>query len=141
MNEDGVRYPGNAGARRLRRATGARAGTTPLGLLSCAITAEVGASLAMQAAVEHPWWYLVVVLGYGVGFVLLVRILKSGTAVGVAYGIWAASGVALTALCAALLFGHTLSGTSVGGIALIVVGVVLVEWGAQAGHRRIGQEL
>uniref|UniRef100_UPI003F589A36 hypothetical protein n=1 Tax=Mycolicibacterium iranicum TaxID=912594 RepID=UPI003F589A36 len=55
--------------------------------------------------------------------------------------IWAASGVALTALCAALLFGHTLSGTSVGGIALIVVGVVLVEWGAQAGHRRIGQEL
>uniref|UniRef100_UPI003F584B33 SMR family transporter n=1 Tax=Mycolicibacterium iranicum TaxID=912594 RepID=UPI003F584B33 len=57
-------------------------------MLSCAITAEVGASLAMQAAVEHPWWYLVVVLGYGVGFALLVRILKSGTAVGVAYGIW-----------------------------------------------------
>lgn len=101
-------------------------------LLACAIAAEVGASLAMQAAVEQPLWYGAVVLGYGVGFALLIRILKSGMPIGVVYGIWGASGVALTAALAAALFGQTLSIANVAGIVLIVAGVILVELGSQS---------
>ncbi|OZC87706.1 QacE family quaternary ammonium compound efflux SMR transporter [Rhodococcus sp. 05-340-1] len=101
-------------------------------LLCCAIVVEVGASLAMQAAINEPAWYVLVVLGYTAGFLLLVRILKLGMAIGVAYGIWGASGVALTALLAALIFGQRLTTTSTLGLALIAAGVVIVEWGSQA---------
>ncbi len=112
----------------------------PLQLLACAILAEVAASLAMQAAVDQPCWYMAVVVGYAIGFVLLVFILKSGMAIGVAYGIWGASGVALTALSAALLFGQTPSAITIAGIALVAVGVIMVESGSQRAQRSITQE-
>nr|WP_218680267.1 SMR family transporter [Rhodococcus qingshengii] len=104
-------------------------------VLAVAIAVEVGASLAMQAAIHAPLWYVVVILGYGTGFVLLVRILKSGMPIGVAYGIWGASGVALTALFAALMFDQPLTVTSVAGIALIAAGVMTVEWGSQVARK------
>lgn len=103
-------------------------------LLLTAITAEVAASLAMQAAVDQPLWYVLVVAGYAAGFGLLIAILRSGLPVGVAYAIWSASGVALTATLASFLFDQSLSVLSVGGIALIVVGVGLVELGRPKGH-------
>mgnify|MGYP002651715953 CR=1 FL=1 len=112
----------------------------PLQLLACAIVAEVAASLAMQAAVDRPWWYVAVVIGYAIGFILLVLILKSGMAIGVAYGIWGASGVALTALSAAFLFGQIPSATTIAGIALVAAGVIMVESGSQRAQRSIAQE-
>ena len=119
------------------RATSTRGVSTRPGkgawlLLACAIAVEVGASLALQAAVTQPWWYSAVVAGYGASFALLVRILRSGMAVGVAYGIWGASGVALTAVLSAVVFDQGLSIANVCGIGLIVVGVLLVEVGSQA---------
>jgi len=102
--------------------------------LSAAIVSEVTAALAMQAAVAQPSWYILVVAGYLTAFACLIHVLKRGMAVGVAYGIWGASGVALTALMAAVLFGQALSGTGIAGIALIAVGVLLVEVGSQRAH-------
>lgn len=47
-----------------------------------------------------------------------------------AYGIWAATGVALTAVLARLIFDEPLSLTMVFGILLIGAGVLLVEVGS-----------
>lgn len=103
-------------------------------LLLFAIAAEVAASLALQAAVDQPLWYAVVVTGYAIGFVLLIAILRSGMPVGVAYAIWSASGVALTATFASFLFAQSLSPLSVAGIVLIVAGVCCVEVGRPKGR-------
>jgi small multidrug resistance pump len=99
--------------------------------LSGAILLEVAAALSMQAAVLDAGWYALVVIGYLGAFVLLVQVLKAGMAVGVAYGIWGASGVALTAILAAILFGQALTGVMILGLVLIVGGVLLVEIGSQ----------
>ncbi|GAA1493071.1 DMT family transporter [Curtobacterium herbarum] len=99
--------------------------------LASAIVAEVTASLALQAAVDHPGWYALVVVGYLVAFGMLVLVLRRGMGIGVAYGIWGASGVALTAVLAAVLFGQALTLVMGIGITLIAVGVLLVELGSQ----------
>jgi small multidrug resistance pump len=49
---------------------------------------------------------------------------------GVAYGIWAAAGVALTAIAGRLLFQERLTWVMSLGIVLIIGGVLLVEVGA-----------
>jgi len=53
--------------------------------------------------------------------------------VGVAYGIWAAIGVVLTAVMGTVLFGELLGPVQIVGIGAIVVGVLLVELGS---HKR-----
>jgi small multidrug resistance pump len=53
--------------------------------------------------------------------------------VGVAYGIWAACGVALTALLAAVVFGDPLTWTMGLGVVLVIGGVLLVELGSHPG--------
>jgi small multidrug resistance pump len=103
-------------------------------LLGGAILTEVTAALALQAAVDAPGWYALVVAGYLAAFGFLTRVLKAGMAVGVAYGAWGASGVALTALGATVLFGQPLTGLMTLGLVLIVAGVLLVELGSQRAH-------
>jgi small multidrug resistance pump len=103
-------------------------------LLGGAILTEVTAALALQAAVDAPGWYALVVAGYLAAFGFLTRVLKAGMAVGVAYGIWGASGVALTAVGATVLFGQPLTGLMILGLVLIVAGVLLVELGSQRAH-------
>jgi hypothetical protein len=56
--------------------------------------------------------------------------LNEGLGLGVAYGIWAAAGVALTAVASKILFKEPLIPVMMGGIALIIGGVLLVELGA-----------
>ncbi|WP_445444632.1 DMT family transporter [Clavibacter sp. km3a] len=102
--------------------------------LTSAVAVEVTASLALQAAVDAPGWYVLVVVGYLSAFVCLTRVLKAGMAIGVAYGIWGAAGVALTAVMASVLFGQPLTGVMVVGLVLIIVGVLLVELGSQRAH-------
>jgi small multidrug resistance pump len=71
----------------------------------------------------------VVVPGYVISFVLLSLALREGMGIGVAYGIWTAVGVALTALLSRSLFAEPLTRTMLVGLALIVAGVVLLEAG------------
>jgi small multidrug resistance pump len=74
-------------------------------------------------------WYVAVVAGYLIAFSLLAVALTLGLPIGVAYGIWAATGVALTAILGRVLFREPLTALMLGGIALIIVGVFLVELG------------
>ncbi|GAA1004059.1 cation transporter [Acrocarpospora pleiomorpha] len=75
-------------------------------------------------------WFIVVVAGYLAAFVFLTLALDGGLALGIAYGIWAASGVALTALASRILFHEPLTRVMGFGIGLIVTGVLLIELGA-----------
>jgi small multidrug resistance pump len=102
-------------------------------LLIAAIVTEVAATLSLRASQDHRAWLVVVVIGYAVAFVLLALVLREGIAVGVAYGIWGASGTALTALLAAAIFRDALTWPIAGGIALIIAGVLLVEFGSHPG--------
>jgi small multidrug resistance pump len=99
-------------------------------LLAGAIVSEVTASLSLKAALEQPVFFVVVVLGYVAAFVLLAAVLRRGMALGVAYGVWAAMGVAATALLSAALFAETLTPTMLAGIALVIAGVLCVELGS-----------
>ena len=104
--------------------------------LATAIACEVTASLSLKGALDHPWLYAVVAAGYAAAFALLARALRDGLPLGVAYGVWGASGVALTALLSTLVFGEPLTPLMLGGIVLIVIGVLCIELGSQVGARR-----
>jgi small multidrug resistance pump len=101
-----------------------------LGNLACAIASEVSATLAFRAAVYGYWWYLLVVPGYVVSFVLLAVVLRQGLSIGVAYGIWSACGIAATALGSMVLFGDRLTWIAVAGFTSIVAGVAMMESGS-----------
>ncbi|THG29803.1 DMT family transporter [Naasia lichenicola] len=101
--------------------------------LISAILIEVGASLALQAAVNgRKPLYAVTVLGYVAAFSLLSLALGHGMPLGVSYGIWAATGVALTAVLARIIFKQRFTWVMSLGIALIIGGVLLIELGS--GH-------
>jgi len=100
-------------------------------LLFAAISVEVAATLSLRASQDHSAWLIVVVAGYVGSFVLLTTVLRAGMPVGVAYGIWGASGTAATAVLAAVIFGDAFSWPIVAGIGLIIAGVLLVEFGSR----------
>ncbi|MDO5742868.1 MAG: multidrug efflux SMR transporter [Micrococcaceae bacterium] len=104
-------------------------------LLGTAITLEVIATLSLKAALDHHWFYLGVVLGYAGAFTALSLAMRAGLGLGVAYGIWGALGVALTALFAMLLFDESLTPVMLLGLGVIIAGVVLVEFGSQQAQR------
>mgnify|MGYP000849970369 CR=1 FL=1 len=99
--------------------------------LGGAIVSEVSATLALRQALNHPGFYIVVGIGYALAFILLSLTLKAGMPLGVAYGLWGALGVALTAVLSMLVFGEPITVLVALGIALIMAGVLLVEVGAQ----------
>lgn len=101
--------------------------------LAAAIVAEVCATLSLrQAARGSLRWYVPVVVGYVVAFTMLTLVLAEGIGLGAAYGIWAASGVALTAVASHRLFGEPFTRLMAVGVGAIVAGVLLIELGA--GH-------
>jgi small multidrug resistance pump len=99
-------------------------------MLAVAIVSEVVGTLSLRAALDSPLWFVVVGAGYVVAFGLLSAVLAAGMAVGVAYGIWAATGVALTAVLATLIFDDPFTVQIGLGIALVMLGVLLVEVGS-----------
>jgi small multidrug resistance pump len=105
-------------------------------LLAGAILTEVTASLSLSAAMDLPALYAVVVVGYLAAFLLLALVLREGMSVGVAYGIWGALGVSLTAVLAAVLFGDPLTPTMLLGIGLVIAGVLTIELGSQRAQAR-----
>ncbi|GAA1481627.1 multidrug efflux SMR transporter [Gordonia sinesedis] len=99
-------------------------------LLGAAVVSEVVGTMSLRAAVDHPAWFALTAVAYVTAFALLGLTLRRGVAVGVAYGIWGAVGVTLTAVFGAIIFGETLGTLAIIGIGLIIVGVVLVESGS-----------
>jgi small multidrug resistance pump len=73
---------------------------------------------------------IIVVVGYIAAFGLLSQALTRGMTIGVAYGVWAAVGVALVAIVGAAFLGESMTWVQVGGIALVIAGVLALELGA-----------
>ena len=103
-------------------------------LLVLAILAEVVATLALKLSDGFSKLIpsIVVVVGYLISFGALGLGLSKGLPMGVSYGIWAGTGTALVAVLGIFLFGEKISAWGFVGIALIIVGVVLLE--LNSGH-------
>ncbi|WP_336885283.1 DMT family transporter [Brevibacterium daeguense] len=109
--------------------------------LTIAIVAEVTGSLSLSAAVDFPIFYGLVVVAYLIAFFFLALTMREGTPIGVAYGIWGALGVTLTAIMGAVLFGDPLTDTMLIGIVLVIAGVLAVELGSgQAAKQSAARE-
>lgn len=109
--------------------------------LGAAIVLEVAGSLSLKGALTVPALYLVVALGYAGAFVFLALTLRARMPLGVAYGIWGAAGVVLTAVASSLIFAEPLTPLMGAGIAIIIAGVLCVELGAQrARAEHVGED-
>jgi small multidrug resistance pump len=103
-------------------------------LLAGAILTEVTATMSLRASegLRKKRWIVPVAVSYITAFTLLTMALAQGMPVGIAYGIWAASGVALTAVGARVFFKERLTGRMMAGIVLIAIGVLVIEVGSGA---------
>ncbi len=100
-----------------------------------AIIFEVSGTLSLRmASTGKRHWWIAVAAGYLVAFTMLRFTLSNGMALGVAYGIWAASGVALTAILSKILFKEHLTLVMSIGILVVIGGVLMIELGSGAIH-------
>lgn len=95
--------------------------------LALAIAFEVAATLSLKASagLSRPGWVIAVIAGYVCAFAFLglsLRILP----VGIAYAVWAAVGILLVGLAGHALFDEDLDRWALLGMAMIVLGVVLL---------------
>ncbi|MQA98028.1 MAG: QacE family quaternary ammonium compound efflux SMR transporter [Streptosporangiales bacterium] len=100
-----------------------------VGAIICEVTATVCLRLSDGFTKLVP--SVIVVAGYAAAFVLLAMVLKRGMPIGVAYGIWAALGVALVALVGVAFLGDNLTWIQGAGLVLVMGGVLALEMGAQ----------
>ena len=103
--------------------------------LAIAILGEVIGTSALKATegFSRLGPSLVVVAGYGVAFYFLALALKT-IPVGVAYAIWSGVGVALITLIGWAVFKQKLDAPALLGIALIVAGVVVIQFFSATGQ-------
>jgi small multidrug resistance pump len=96
--------------------------------LSIAIVAEVIATSALKASdgFTRPGPSLFVVVGYAVAFYFLSLTLRT-MSVGVAYAIWCGAGIVLVSLIGWLVLGQKLDAPALGGMALIIAGVAVIN--------------
>ncbi|QCR36959.1 multidrug efflux SMR transporter [Nissabacter sp. SGAir0207] len=97
-------------------------------ILIAAIISEVIATSALKASegFTRLWPTLLMTVGYGIAFYLLSLTLRT-IPVGVAYAIWSGMGVVLITLVGWVLFGQRLDMPALIGMALIVIGVVVMN--------------
>jgi small multidrug resistance pump len=98
-------------------------------LLAIAIATEVGATAALPRAegFTSPVWTAVVVAGYAFSIWLLTIVVKE-IPVSVTYAIWAGLGTAAIAIVGVLFLDEPLSAAKVAALALIISGVVLLNF-------------
>ncbi|MBD0675050.1 DMT family transporter [Kitasatospora sp. NPDC091335] len=105
----------------------------PYLLLTLAIVSEVCATscLKLTEGFSRLWPSLGVGLGYALSFLLLGRALKH-IPVSVAYAVWSGAGTAAVAGIGVVAFGESLGRLQWLGIALVIVGVVVLN--LRSGH-------
>ncbi len=100
----------------------------PYGLLWLAIATEIVATSALKASdgFSKLGYTAVVIVGYVVSFYLVGQALKE-LEVGTVYAIWSGAGTAAVAVIGVVVFKESLDLVKMAGIALVVVGVVLLN--------------
>ncbi|MCY0108144.1 multidrug efflux SMR transporter [Pseudomonas monsensis] len=104
--------------------------------LTIAICAEVIATVSMKAVkgISTPLPLILVIVGYGIAFWMLTLVVRS-VPVGVAYAVWAGMGIVLVSIAALFIYGQKLDVPAMLGMALIVLGVVVIQlFSKTAGH-------
>lgn len=106
------------------------------GWLALAIGAEVTGTVALRFSQGFSRLVpsVITVVGYGLAFWSLSQALGRGMSLGVAYGTWAAAGVALVALIGVFFLGESLTWVQLGGIVLVIAGVLALELGGATSH-------
>lgn len=97
-------------------------------MLAIAICAELAATTALKFSdgFTKPGPIALVVIGYGVSFVLLAQVLKTQE-VGIVYAIWSGAGLAIIALIGIVFLGESVSLYKVTGLFAILIGVLLLN--------------
>ncbi|MBG6240989.1 MAG: multidrug/spermidine efflux SMR transporter subunit MdtJ [Candidatus Symbiopectobacterium sp. Dall1.0] len=100
--------------------------------LACAIAAEIIGTLSMKYAslsgspLGHMVMYGMIALSY-----LLLSIAIKRVAMGVAYALWEGIGIIFITLFSVMLFDESLSVLKVIGLAILLVGILLVKSGGR----------
>ncbi|WP_370278333.1 multidrug efflux SMR transporter [Pontibacterium sp.] len=96
--------------------------------LTVAIASEVVATTALKSSEGFTRFLpsLLVVVGYGVAFYALSLTLRT-IPLGVAYAVWSGLGIVAVSILALMLYGQKLDMPAIIGIALIVLGVVVIN--------------
>lgn len=100
----------------------------PYFYLLMAIIFEVIATTALKASdtLSKPVPTVIMVIGYLTCFVFLSLVMRT-MPVGIAYAIWSGLGVVLITVAAFILFGEKLDIASLAGMALIILGIVVIK--------------
>lgn len=104
--------------------------------LILAILSEVAATSALKASEGFTklWPSMIVVIGYATAFYFLSLALRT-IPMGVAYGVWSAVGIVLISAAGWIIYDQKLDVAALLGLALIVVGVLVVHlFSSAAGH-------
>ncbi|MCY1246943.1 Multidrug transporter [compost metagenome] len=104
--------------------------------LAIAICAEVIATVSMKAVkgFSTPLPLILVITGYALAFWMLTLVVRS-IPVGVAYAVWAGMGIVMVSVAALFIYGQKLDIPAMAGMALIVLGVVVIQlFSKTAGH-------
>ncbi|WP_349734574.1 DMT family transporter [Pseudomonas jessenii] len=104
--------------------------------LAIAICAEVIATVSMKAVkgFSTPLPLVLVIVGYAIAFWMLTLVVRS-VPVGVAYAVWAGMGIVMVSIAALFIYGQKLDVPAMMGMALIVLGVVVIQlFSKTAGH-------
>lgn len=96
----------------------------PFVLLGIAIVCEVAAtvSLRLSEGFSRPVPALIVVVGYGISFVLLAEIVQR-LPLAVTYAVWSSVGIAAVACIGAVAFDEAFTVTKLAFLLLIIAGV------------------
>lgn len=98
------------------------------GLLLAAIAVEVAATSALPRTegFREPWWTAFVIGGYAVSIWLLAVVVEK-LPVSTAYAVWSGLGTAAVAFIGAMWLGESWDLVKVVALAMIVVGVVVLN--------------
>jgi small multidrug resistance pump len=96
--------------------------------LAGAIVAEVVATTALKASdgFTRPLPVAILAAGYGLAFYLLAQALRT-IPVAIAYAIWSGVGIVLVAVIGRVAFGQRLDAQALSGMALVILGVVVMQ--------------
>lgn len=95
--------------------------------LVTAVFFDVTGSLALRASIDDRIWVALVVISYCCAFYFFASTLGEGAPVGIAYGLWAAGAIPMTAFLASFIFGDPLTWMMALGIGLLLIGVILIQ--------------